>query len=130
MTRAERILYVTHAVKRRVYGEELASEPSQFLNEMPIELIEDLSRGRSWLSFARGSHRLEPSPERLQYEYDEDLAEYCAAGASGTQRESAKRPVGNYSGKTYDSVESIAEFFRKREAQIGGHPSRRPSVRE
>src|SRR6266571_611950 len=55
MTRAERYLYVTHAVKRRVYGEELASEPSQFLNEMPLELIEDISRGRSWLSFARGS---------------------------------------------------------------------------
>ncbi|MGH9932513.1 MAG: ATP-dependent helicase, partial [Pyrinomonadaceae bacterium] len=55
MTRAERFLYVTHAMKRRVYGEELASEPSQFLNEMPLELMEDLSRGNSWLSFARGS---------------------------------------------------------------------------
>src|SRR6267378_2955593 len=58
MTRAERYLYVTHAVKRRVYGEELASEPSQFLNEMPLELIEDISRGRSWLSFARSSKAL------------------------------------------------------------------------
>jgi DNA helicase-2/ATP-dependent DNA helicase PcrA len=120
MTRAERILYVTHAVKRRVYGEELASEPSQFLNEMPIELIEDLSRGRSWLSFARGSHKLEPSSDALQYDYDEDLAEYRVARASGAQRESAQRPVGNYSGKTYNSVDSIAEFFRKREAQVGG----------
>jgi ATP-dependent exoDNAse (exonuclease V) beta subunit len=52
MTRAERYLYVTHAMKRRVYGEELASEPSPFLNEMPIELLEDLSLGKSWLSFA------------------------------------------------------------------------------
>ena len=32
ITRAEKYLYVTHAMKRRVYGEELASEPSQFLN--------------------------------------------------------------------------------------------------
>src|SRR5205823_5143626 len=99
MTRAERILYVTHAVKRRVYGEELASEPSQFLNEMPIELIDDLSRGRSWLSFARGSHKLEPvsgtpSSDSLQYEYDEDLAEYRLAPAPGAQRESARRPAG------------------------------------
>ena len=52
MTRAERFLYITHAVKRRVYGEELASEPSQFLNEMPLDLIDDVSHGRSWLSFA------------------------------------------------------------------------------
>src|SRR6266581_2619995 len=59
MTRAEKYLYVTHAVKRRVYGEELASEPSQFLNEMPLELIDDISRGKSWLSFARGSKPLE-----------------------------------------------------------------------
>ena len=71
MTRAEKYLYVTHAVKRRVYGEELASEPSQFLNEMPLELIEDISRGRSWLSFARGSKALDRAAGSLEYEYDE-----------------------------------------------------------
>src|SRR5438067_1794395 len=129
MTRAERFLYVTHAVKRRVYGEELASEPSQFLNEMPIELIDDLSRGRSWLSFARGSHKVEAASESLQYEYDEDLAEYRLA-PSGAQRESAKRPAGNYSGKMYNSVDSVAEFFRKRDAQIGGHRGSSPTARE
>ena len=48
MTRAERYLYVTHAMKRRVYGEEIVAEPSQFLNEMPQELLEDLSLGKSW----------------------------------------------------------------------------------
>jgi DNA helicase-2/ATP-dependent DNA helicase PcrA len=120
MTRAEKYLYVTHAVKRRVYGEELASEPSQFLNEMPLELIDDLSRGRSWLSFARGSHKLEPSTDSLQYEYDEDAAEFRPSPSAGPQRISAKQPVSKYSGKTYDSVDSIAEFFRKREAQLGG----------
>src|SRR5207253_7016140 len=71
MTRAERYLYVTHAMKRRVYGEELVSEPSQFLNEMPLDLIEDLTRGRSWLSFARGSKTLEQAAGSLQYEYDQ-----------------------------------------------------------
>ena len=120
MTRAERFLYVTHAVKRRVYGEELASEPSQFLNEMPIELIDDLSRGRSWLSFARGSHKLERGADSLQYEYDEDLAEYRVSAASSSHKESVRRPGGNYSGKTYNSVDSIAEFFRKRDVQLGG----------
>jgi DNA helicase II / ATP-dependent DNA helicase PcrA len=125
MTRAEKYLYITHAVKRRVYGEELASEPSQFLNEMPIELIEDLSRGRSWLSFARGSHKLErPSSEALQYEYDEDLAEFRVARKSAPESASPKPPAAKYSGKTYDSVESIEEFFRKREAQLGGSAAR------
>lgn len=98
MTRAERFLYVTHAVKRRVYGEELASEPSQFLNEMPLELIEDLSRGRSWLSFARGSTAVE----------DEQLTAH---------RENKARA--RFEGKTYDSRESIQEFFQKRAARLG-----------
>jgi DNA helicase-2/ATP-dependent DNA helicase PcrA len=95
ITRAEKYLYVTHAMKRRVYGEELASEPSQFLNEMPLELIEDLSTGKSWLSFARGSSAVE-------YE-------------SGEYRKERKK----FTGKTYDSVESIAEFFKLRNQQMG-----------
>ena len=128
MTRAEKYLYVTHAVKRRVYGEELASEPSQFLNEMPLELIDDLSRGRSWLSFARGSHKLEQSNDSIRYEYDEDAAEIreMASDGSMTSGSSAKRSATKYSGKTYDSVESIAEFFRKREAQLGGYRVQSP----
>jgi DNA helicase-2/ATP-dependent DNA helicase PcrA len=95
MTRAEKFLYVTHAMKRRVYGEELASEPSQFLNEMPLELMEDLSLGKSWLSFARGSTTIE-------YE-------------QGEYRKEKKK----YAGKTYDSVDSIAEFFKQRASQLG-----------
>jgi Superfamily I DNA and RNA helicases len=95
MTRAERFLYVTHAMKRRVYGEELASEPSQFLNEMPIDLLEDLSLGKSWLSFARGS-------SAIDYE-------------QGEYRKEKK----TYTGKTYDSVDSIAEFFKQRSQQMG-----------
>jgi DNA helicase-2/ATP-dependent DNA helicase PcrA len=127
MTRAEKYLYVTHAVRRRVYGEELASEPSQFLNEMPLELIDDLSRGRSWLSFARGSKTLEREPGSLEYESDESADEaYEVPVADATSdRLSAKRPGKKYSGKTYDSVESIEEFFRKRAASMstGGRTS-------
>ncbi|HVS81345.1 MAG TPA: 3'-5' exonuclease, partial [Pyrinomonadaceae bacterium] len=129
MTRAEKYLYVTHAVKRRVYGEELASEPSQFLNEMPLELIEDISRGKSWLSFARGSKALERAAGSLAYEYDgSSEAEYVEtpsqSGLAG--RVSAKRPGSKYAGKTYDSVDSIEEFFRKRTARMGGHKPASP----
>ena len=123
MTRAEKYLYVTHAVKRRVYGEELASEPSQFLNEMPLDLIEDISRGRSWLSFARRSKTVEQAAGSLQYQYEEssggEPGEISESGESG--RLSARRPGTKFPGKTYDSVESIEEFFRKRAAKMGGH---------
>ena len=98
MTRAERYLYVTHAMKRRVYGEELASEPSAFLNEMPAEMLEDLSLGKSWLSFRNGS-------SAIDYE-------------QGEFRKEKKK----YMGKTYDSVDSIAEFFKQRNRQMGQAP--------
>ena len=105
MTRAQNQLYVSHAIKRRVYGEELASEPSQFLNEMPLELIDDLTLGKSWLSFARGS-------SAMVYE-------------QGEYRKDRKK----YTGKTYDSVDSIAEFFKQRNQQFGQSATAPPSDR-
>ena len=108
MTRAERFLYVTHAVKRRVYGEELASEPSQFLNEMPLELIEDVSHGRSWLSFARGSTAVAD---------DAQLAAH---------RENKARA--RYEGKTYDNAQSIADFFKNRSARMGQPETQRAAA--
>ena len=99
ITRAEKFVYVTHAMKRRVYGEEMAAEPSQFLNEMPLDLMEDLSRGPSWLSFARSSSTLENK--------------HAASALRGETRERT-----SYTGKTYDSVDSIAEFFRKRGQEV------------
>jgi DNA helicase-2/ATP-dependent DNA helicase PcrA len=108
ITRAERFLYVTHAMKRRVYGEELASEPSQFLNEMPFDLMEDLSRGPSWLSFARSSDRLENAH---------------AARALRGQTGGSTRPEKPYEGKTYNSADSIAEFFRQRGQQVNPRPA-------
>jgi DNA helicase-2/ATP-dependent DNA helicase PcrA len=104
MTRAERYLYVTHAMKRRVYGEEIASEPSQFLNEMPSELLEDLSLGKSWLYFRRDADALEVAPP------------------AEPRREKKK-----YMGKTYNSVDSIAEFFKQRNRQMGQSPEAKPS---
>ncbi len=104
MTRAERYLYVTHAMKRRVYGEELASEPSTFLNEMPTELLEDLSLGKSWLSFKHGS-------SAIDYE-------------QGEYRKERKK----YMGKTYDSADSIAEFFKQRSRQMGQTSGSLPNV--
>jgi len=105
ITRAEKMLYVTHSMRRRVYGDEMAAEPSQFLNEMPLELIEDLSRGSSWLSFARGGVR--------------QTNKYAASALRGeTARE---KPKNLYTGKTYNSTDAIAEFFKNK---AGGAPER------
>ncbi len=110
ITRAEKILYVTHSMRRRVYGEEIASEPSQFLNEMPLELIEDLSHGASWLSYARGTSA---------------IASKAAVSALRGETEPPK-PRASYTGKTYNSSEAIAEFFKRKEIS----PQRREDAEE
>ncbi len=95
ITRAEKTLYVSHSTRRRVYGEEMASEPSQFLNEMPLEMVEDLSQGNSWLSFAKSDTVKENR--------------YVAKALRGEIEKPKTRST--YSGKTYDSKEAIEDFF-------------------
>lgn len=103
ITRAEELLYVTHSMRRRVYGEEMAAEPSQFLNELPLELIEDLSRGPSWLSFARSS--------------TQQQSKYAVAALRG-EASAPEKPRNVYTGKTYNSADAIAEFFKKKEGNV------------
>jgi DNA helicase-2/ATP-dependent DNA helicase PcrA len=99
ITRAEKLLYITHAMRRRVYGEEIAAEPSQFLNEMPLELIHDLSYGSSWLSYAREGR---------------ENAQTRSAAASSFDLPQRPKNRNLYTGKTYNSAEAIAEFFAKK----------------
>ncbi|MCI0662052.1 MAG: UvrD-helicase domain-containing protein [Acidobacteria bacterium] len=106
ITRAKQYLYLTHARMRRVYGEQLPSEPSRFLNEFPLELIEDLSHGRSWLRLAKkastsGSRESQWEPERPQ-----NTRYYPPKGR------------GNYQGKTYNDSSGVKEFFARQGKQI------------
>jgi len=63
-------------------------------------LIDDLSHGRSWLSFARGSSAVADD------------------GHISAHRDTKARA--KYEGKTYDSAQSIADFFRDRAGRMGG----------
>ena len=90
----------SHAMRRRVYGEEMSAEPSQFLNEMPLELIEDLSYGSSWLSFARGGAA--------------KSNKHAVEALRGETR--VEKPKNLYTGKTYNSAEAIAEFFKNKKS--------------
>lgn len=105
ITRAQNFLYITHAMRRRTFGEESPAEPSRFLNEIPLELLEDLSLGPSWLGFA-GSAQTRHNREAL-------------AALRGESPPSARRST-NYSGKTYNSAESVNEFFKRRTGTAGG----------
>ena len=43
MTRAETRLFLTSAARRRVFGEYQSTEPSRFLDEVPVELVERIT---------------------------------------------------------------------------------------
>jgi DNA helicase-2/ATP-dependent DNA helicase PcrA len=105
ITRAQRDLYITHAMQRRIFGEEDITEPSRFLNELPLELLENLSSGPSWLGFA----------ERPETRHNRE-----AVSALRGNFVSAVKKTSNYSGKTYNSVDGVREFFKNRTSSGAG----------
>jgi len=113
MTRAMDTLVLTRAVYRRRYGTDLpeASVPSRFLEEVPAELVEELggSRRKRESSRARASAPHQ-SGEPAHYAYeDEDQS-----SANWTARGKAQAPASAYSGRSYNSIDNIAEFFASR----------------
>ncbi len=118
ITRAEKYLYLTHAELRRVYGETLPTEPSKFLNEFPLDSIEDLSRSRSWLSWAGRSSTRENR------------------NAAQTLRQSPPaKPVAppprekRFNGPSYNSNDGVREFLAQhgRTAKASPRPSAAPN---
>ncbi|HKG21501.1 MAG TPA: 3'-5' exonuclease, partial [Blastocatellia bacterium] len=109
ITRAQKDLYISHAMKRRTWGEEHSAEPSRFLNEIPPDLVQNLSPGPSWLGFAA-------KPETRHNRE-------AAAALRGEAAPPAKRSS-NFTGKTYNSVESVQDFFKRKVSGAGAGESR------
>lgn len=107
ITRAQQNLYITHAMKRRVYGEESPAEPSRFLNEIPLELLQDMSLGSSWIGFAERPESRSANPARP---------------APRPESPSPLKKNSNYTGKTYNSVESVRDFFNRRTESSSSRP--------
>ncbi|HXM21132.1 MAG TPA: UvrD-helicase domain-containing protein [Terriglobales bacterium] len=113
MTRAMDTLVLTRAVYRRRYGTDLpeASVPSRFLEEVPTELVEELggSRRKRESTRARAPAPHEPD-QQAHYAYeDEDQS-----SANWTARNTPRSPASAYSGRSYNSIDNIAEFFASR----------------
>jgi len=128
MTRAMDQLILTRAVYRRRYGTDLpeASVPSRFLEEVPIQLIEELGRRRSpgtahvgtaAPSTSSGQALGRPtgrSPAAYDadghYSYeDEDQSASWKRSGGQPSRQKPTAPA-----KPYNSIENIAEFFASR----------------
>ena len=104
MTRAEKRLYFTWARYRRRYGggQPEVCLPSRFLNEVPTNLREKLSNQRN--------------------SFGEEVNLY---GEQHEVRESAKKNL--YTGRTYNSVENIAQFFAERGMPLPAGLTKRPT---
>ena len=132
MTRAMDQLILTRAVYRRRYGTDMpeASVPSRFLEEVPIQLIEELGgrrTARTGTGFretgyagtghvgtaatgrpGRGQGAYEAGDTHFSYE-DEDQSASWKRSAGQSTRQKATVPA-----KPYNSIENIAEFFASR----------------
>jgi DNA helicase II / ATP-dependent DNA helicase PcrA len=91
MTRAEKKLYVTFAKARRRFGggELERSMPSRFLKEIPAELVMNLG------------------PED-----DDDIPQIDLTAERYDVRQGARKNL--YTGKTYNSLQNINQFFQER----------------
>ena len=94
MTRARQRLYVSHARYRRRYGGSPPEPctPSRFLKEIPTHLMEILSARRA-------------DPYQVELSDEQQMV-----------REVARRNT--YTGKTYNSLDHISQFFAERGIQI------------
>ena len=114
MTRAMDTLILTRAVYRRRYGTDLpeASVPSRFLEEVPAALVEELggSRRKRESSRARVPALHDVPREQAHYAY-EDEDQSSANWAAHPQPRSGTT---TNSGRSYNSIENIAEFFASR----------------
>ncbi len=104
MTRAQKRLYVSWARFRRRFGgaQPEISLPSRFLNEIPSSLRENLS-----------THRQPHTEDVDLYAEQHDV------------RESVKRNL--YTGRTFNSVDNIAQFFADRGMPPPSGFTRRPA---
>jgi DNA helicase-2/ATP-dependent DNA helicase PcrA len=136
MTRAMDQLILTRAVYRRRYGTDLpeASVPSRFLEEVPIQLIEELGRRRTTPhvgtvvpSTSSGQAPGRPAGQRptafgsesTHYSYEDEDQSASWQGPRGDSRPRLSGGAKLHSAATpparpYNSIENIAEFFASR----------------
>jgi DNA helicase-2/ATP-dependent DNA helicase PcrA len=108
MTRAMDTLILTRAVYRRRYGTDLpeASIPSRFLEEIPPQLLQDLGSSRKDRVARARSSANESDYSSTHYAYeDEDQSR------SWTTKTKSRSAAATYAGKSYNSIDNIAEFF-------------------
>jgi DNA helicase II / ATP-dependent DNA helicase PcrA len=110
MTRAMDQLVLSQARYRRRYGTDMpdASVPSRFLEEVPPQLLEELGRPRA----TGGRAQTESDYAHTHYSYEDE--DQSIASRYSVARRKPRTPERGYTGKKYNSIDNIAEFFASR----------------
>ncbi len=121
MTRAMDQLVLTRAVYRRRYGTDMpeASVPSRFLEEVPMQLIEELGMSKARVGtggyVGTGTHARSErssaydSDTHYSYEDEDQSAAWKRSATAPDTRQKSAVPA-----RPYNSIENIAEFFASR----------------
>jgi DNA helicase II / ATP-dependent DNA helicase PcrA len=98
-----------------------ASIPSRFLEEIPVELVEDLGTSRknrgATRDYAASGYSRAGRPRPHTQSHEQESSHYAyededqSAAWSGQQKQRAQAAS---SGKSYNSIEDIADFFASR----------------
>ncbi|MGB9074585.1 MAG: UvrD-helicase domain-containing protein [Terriglobales bacterium] len=130
MTRAMDTLVLSRAVYRRRYGTDMpeASVPSRFLEEVPMQLVEELGgrvgsgRVGTGLRPVQAGRRPAAFDGRTHYSYEDE--DQSASWNPARVRRKAPPPV-----RTYNSIDNIAEFFasRGKKFNISKMPAEEPT---
>jgi DNA helicase-2/ATP-dependent DNA helicase PcrA len=138
MTRAMDTLILSRARYRRRYGNDMpdAALPSRFLEEVPQQLLEDLSGGRqratTWGGYAasyssgssaRSGGRSDDGERHYSYE-DEDQSAPASTGYRNDRNYGRAGYGGGKPGGDAGSIDNIASFFAGR----GGASAKRPKL--
>jgi DNA helicase-2/ATP-dependent DNA helicase PcrA len=136
MTRAMDTLILSRARYRRRYGNDMpdVALPSRFLEEVPQQLLEDLSGGReratTWGGYAaryssgsssRSGGRFHEDGER-HYSYEDE--DQSAPASSGNRNEHSYGYASGKPSRDAGSIDNIASFFSSR----GGAVAKRPKL--
>jgi DNA helicase II / ATP-dependent DNA helicase PcrA len=116
MTRAMDTLILSRAVYRRRYGTDMpeASVPSRFLEEVPLQLVEELGGSRASRprdrgatgALARPARRSSAAFDRESTHYSYEDEDQSASWNPARVKPKRATPLGNY-----NSLDNIAEFF-------------------
>jgi DNA helicase II / ATP-dependent DNA helicase PcrA len=108
MTRAQSKLIITGAVRRRVFGEYQATEPSRFLDEIPEELVDKVAPAYASSSQSFGHQH---------YEFRTNPYGRGGKGRGGRAREES--PSYDYAQEDQSSAGEVRVGMRVRHAQFG-----------